>query len=181
MRVIYGLCILNYYFIGSIYYLHFVCSQVVYFLFFMQYFLLYMRFVYFIYFFYAKYCFNFRGGSRIATTTKMERFVIIVNGFQPLKERLLDFKCFPLLLNSKNLIKWKMKIELHWNNQMKIIMSLQSFCLGRGIFGMWDVGCVGCWVCGILGMWDVGDVGCLGCGMFRVWDMGCSLGCGMLI
>ena len=64
---------------------------------------------------------------------------------------------------------------------MKIIMSLQSFCLGRGIFGMWDVGCVGCWVCGMLGMWDVGDVGCLGCGMFRVWDMGCSLGCGMLI
>ena len=152
----------------------------------MQYFLLYMRFVYFIYFFYAKYRFNFRGGSRTATTTEMERFVIIVNGFQPLKERLLDFKCFPLLLKSKNLIKWKMKIELHWNNQMRIIMLLQSFCLGRGTFGMWDVGYVGVgyvgwWVCGMLGMWDAGDVGCLGCGMFGMWDVGCSLGCGMLI
>ena len=140
-----------------------------------------MRFVYFIYFFYAKYYLNFRGGSRTATATKMERFMIIVNGFQPLKERLLDFKCFPLLLNSKNLIKWKMKIELHWNNQMKTIMLLQSFCLGRGIFGMWDVGYVGCWVCGMLSMWAVGDVGCLGCWMFGMWDVGCSLGCGMLI
>ena len=27
---------------------------------------------------------NIRGGSRAAATTKMERFVIIVNGFQPL-------------------------------------------------------------------------------------------------
>ena len=79
--------------------------------------------------------------------------MIIVNGFQPLKERLLDFKCFPLLLNSKNLIKWKMKIELHWNNQMKTIMLLQSFCLGRGIFGMWDVREVGCGM--FTGMWDV--------------------------
>ena len=41
---------LNYYFIRSIYYLHFVCSQVVYFLIFMQYFACYVRFVYFIYF-----------------------------------------------------------------------------------------------------------------------------------
>ena len=31
------------------------------------------------------YLFIFRGGSRTAATSKMERFVIIVNGFQPLK------------------------------------------------------------------------------------------------
>ena len=30
------------------------------------------------------YLFIFRGGSRTAATSKMERFVIIVNGFQPL-------------------------------------------------------------------------------------------------
>ena len=33
--VMYGLCILNYYYMGSIYYLHFVRSQGVYFLFFL--------------------------------------------------------------------------------------------------------------------------------------------------
>ena len=36
----------------------------------------------------------FRGGSRAAATSKMERFVIIVNGFQPLtiitKRSILD-------------------------------------------------------------------------------------------
>ena len=38
--------------------------------------------------------FIFRGGSRTATTSKMERFMIIVNGFQPLtiitKRSILD-------------------------------------------------------------------------------------------
>ena len=37
---------------------------------------------------------GFRGGSRAAATSKMERFVIIVNGFQPLtiitKRSILD-------------------------------------------------------------------------------------------
>ena len=31
-----------------------------------------------------KFTFSHRGGSRAAATSKMERFVIIVNGFQPL-------------------------------------------------------------------------------------------------
>ena len=39
-----------------------------------------------------------RGGSRIAATSKMERFVIIVNGFQPLtiitKRSILDVAAF---------------------------------------------------------------------------------------
>ena len=40
------------------------------------------------------FCKKVRGGSRAATTSKMERFVIIVNGFQPLtvftKRSILD-------------------------------------------------------------------------------------------
>ena len=40
------------------------------------------------------FCKKVRGGSRAATTSKMERFVIIVNGFQPLtvitKRSMLD-------------------------------------------------------------------------------------------
>ena len=47
------------------------------------------------------------------------------------------------------------------------------------MFGMWDVGDVGCWECGMFGMWDVGDVGCWGCRMLRMWDVG-DVGCGML-
>ena len=43
------------------------------------------------------------------------------------------------------------------------------------MFGMWDVGDVGCWGCGMLGMWDVGDVGCWGCGMLGMWDVGCGM------
>ena len=39
-------------------------------------------------------CTDYRGGSRAAATSKMERFVIIVNGFQPLtiitKRSILD-------------------------------------------------------------------------------------------
>ena len=43
-------------------------------------------------------------------------------------------------------------------------------CLGRGMFGMWDIWVMGCWGCGMLGwgmfkMRDVRDVRCLGCGM----------------
>ena len=44
--------------------------------------------------------------------------------------------------------------------------------LGCGMFGVWDVGDVGCWGCGMLGMWDVRDVECWGCGMFTgMWDV----------
>ena len=39
------------------------------------------------------------------------------------------------------------------------------------MFGMWDVGDVGCWRCGMLGMWDVLN---MGCGMWDVyWDVEC--------
>ena len=38
-----------------------------------------------------------------------------------------------------------------------------------GMYGMWDVGDVGCSGCGMCGMWDVRDVGC---GMFAgMWDV----------
>ena len=47
---------------------------------------------------------------------------------------------------------------------------------GCGMFGMWDVGDVGCSGCGIFRMWDVGDVGMFG--MWDVRDVGCS-GCGV--
>ena len=55
-----------------------------------------------------------RGGSRTTATSKMERFVIIVNGFQPLtiitKRSLLDVPAvldpslyiFPIMSNRKN-------------------------------------------------------------------------------
>ena len=35
-----------------------------------------------------------RGGSRTAATSKMERFVIIVNGWKPLKIRLWQLRCY---------------------------------------------------------------------------------------
>ena len=50
----------------------------------------------------------YRGGSRIAATSKMERFVTIVNGFQPLtiitKRSILDVAAvldLPLLYSNK--------------------------------------------------------------------------------
>ena len=45
------------------------------------------------------------------------------------------------------------------------------------MFGMWDVGGVGCSGCGMFEMWNVRDVGCSGCKMFGMWnvrDVGCS-------
>ena len=46
-----------------------------------------------------------RGGSRVAATTKMEGFVIIVNGFQPLniitKRSILDVAAAPDMLLRK--------------------------------------------------------------------------------
>ena len=52
----------------------------------------------------------FRGGSRAAATSKMERFVIIVNGFQPLtiitKRSILDVAAAldpPLILITEKL------------------------------------------------------------------------------
>ena len=74
LHVMYGLCILNYYFIQHfelLFYIAFYIFYIVYilfvvryllflyFIFFMQYFARYVRFVYFIYFFYTKYCYNF--------------------------------------------------------------------------------------------------------------------------
>ena len=56
--------------------------------------------------------FLFRGGSRTAATSKMERFVIIVNGFQPLtiitKRSILDVAAaldppLPLFIPSGNI------------------------------------------------------------------------------
>ena len=50
----------------------------------------------------------FRGRSRTAATSKMERFVIIVNGFQPFtKHSILDVAAAldpPLILNKKTLV-----------------------------------------------------------------------------
>ena len=86
---------------------------------------------------------------------------------------------FPIVVKFENLMKWKMKIELYWNNQMKIIMSLLSFCLGRGMFGIRDVWDVRCLRCGMFGMWDVRDVGCSRYWMFRMWDMECGMFAGM--
>ena len=48
-----------------------------------------------------------------------------------------------------------------------------------GMYGIWDVQDVGCWVCGMFEMWDVGDVGISGCGMFGMWDVGCGMFAGM--
>ena len=50
-------------------------------------------------------------------------------------------------------------------------------CLECGIFGLWDVGDVGCWDVGCWGwgmfkMRDVRDVRCLGCGTLGIWDVG---------
>ena len=50
------------------------------------------------------------------------------------------------------------------------------------MFGMWDVGDVGCSGCGMFVMWDFGDVGCWGCWMFGMWyvrDVGCGMFAGM--
>ena len=79
---------------------------------------------------------------------------------------------------------------------MKIKLTPSSFCLGYvwvlgylecGMFGMCDVGYVGCWDVEFSGyrmleIWHVWEVRHLGCGMLMmwyVWDVGCS-GFGML-
>ena len=74
----------------------------------------------------------------------------------------------------KNLMKWAMIFELHWSNQMKIIMTLKSFCLRCGMLEMWDVWDVDCSRRGMLSMWDVqhvDDVGRWGSEMFKIWDI----------
>ena len=57
-----------------------------------------------------------RGGSRAAATSKMERFVIIANGFQPLtiitKHSILDFATpLDLLLVTKTILKLKARLN----------------------------------------------------------------------
>ena len=58
-----------------------------------------------------------RGGSRAAATSKMERFVIIVNGFQPLtiitKRSILDFAAVldPPLVNKQFMSVIKIRIS----------------------------------------------------------------------
>ena len=59
-----------------------------------------------------------RGGSRTATTSKMERFVITVNGFQPLtiitKRSILDVAAVldpPLFSYSKCLNHWELSLS----------------------------------------------------------------------
>ena len=54
--------------------------------------------------------------------------------------------------------------------------------VGDIMFGIWDIGFVGCWGSGMLAMRDVGDVGYSRyemLGMWNVRDLGCA-GCGML-
>ena len=48
---------------------------------------------------YPDFIYRFRGGSRTAATSKMERFVIIVNGFQ-------IFKCLSSLFRHAEKIAW---------------------------------------------------------------------------
>ena len=81
----------------------------------------------------------FRGASRGAATSKIERFVTIVNGFQPLtiitKRSILDAAAAldpPLLFTQSN-VKWKAKnselYNIHWK-MFKIINSIfHSFIL----------------------------------------------------
>ena len=76
-----------------------------------------------------------RGGSRAAATSKMERFVIIVNGFQPLtiitKCSILDVAAVldPLLIHIKAKKKKKMVLKL----QGKIIrVNLRKYPCDKG-------------------------------------------------
>ena len=105
------------------------------------------------YTFYTKFCCNFFLGMIktyfFFTKKLLQKYSIKIYS---IKERLLDFKCFPLLLNSKNLMKWKMKIELHRNDQMKIIMSIIIMIMSITII-MSII---------MLGTWDAWDVVCLG-------------------
>ena len=80
-----------------------------------------------------------RGGSGTAVTSKMERFVIIVNGFQPLtiitKRSILDVAAVldPPLLIICNLLQINLAVSFIklWNKQRKIIdMLLLCYLLG---------------------------------------------------
>lgn len=57
---------------------------------------------------------------------------------------------FKNLHEFKNLMKLKMKYELHWSNQMKIIVAMLSYYLGYGMFEKWNVWDVRCSVSGLL-------------------------------
>ena len=109
---------------------------------------------------------------------------------------------FKNLHEFKNLMKLKMKYELHWSNQMKIIVAMLSYYLGYGMFEKWNVWDVRCSVSGLLsiqgvlkmeylgcemfGMLDFPDVECLGVWIqdvcdVDIWDVGYSSECAMLI
>ena len=87
------------------------------------------------------------------------------------KRTFIWFQMFPIVGQFEILMKSAMKFELRWGNQMKIIVTLWSFCLGCRMmfrmFGMWDVECSGY---GMFGVWDVWDVECVMWDIF--WDVG---------
>lgn len=105
------------------------------------------------------------------------------------------FECF-LMHALKHLMKLKMKSGLRCTYQVTIIVALQSFCSGCGMFGtcnVWNERCSGCGMFrmrnvwgGMFGMLGVRSVRCWKIGMFRMWDirdLGCwgvgCLKCGM--
>ena len=52
-------------------------------------------------------------------------------------------KIIPTVVNFKNLMKWTMIFELHWSDQMKTIMTLQSFYLRCGKWNAQNTGMFG--------------------------------------
>ena len=105
-NVIKEICsILNYYFIRSIYYLYFIRSQIFYFLYFYAVFCALCTVCVFHIPFYTKYCYNFFLGMiklSFYLPKNLQKYSIKIYS---IKESLFDFKCFPLLLKSKNLMK----------------------------------------------------------------------------
>ena len=47
-----------------------------------------------------------------------------------------------------------------------------------GMFGVWDVLCVGCLVCRMYCVWDTWCVGCMVCWLCGMWCVGCVVCCG---
>ena len=77
-----------------------------------------------------------RHGSRTAATSKMERFVIIANGWKPLtiitKRSILDVAAVldPLLAITKTTISAIFSQGLHfWNNYLEVNEKSQLLCL----------------------------------------------------
>ena len=59
---------------------------------------------------------------------------------------------FKNLQELENLKKLTMKFELHWANEITVIVTLKSFYPGSGVIRMW-------------GVWDMEHSGC---GMYRM-------------